>query len=148
VDSRFYYSGNFHTTHDFADPAVWGTVYNTPAIPFSPFFIARFIDNYNGEPQFKNSPAINPALTSTQKDINFKLSPNPAFEKTNIYSQNQDITISIVEIFESTGRLMSKLDNFEGIYPQKIDLSSLSKGVYLVKLIASSSVETKKLIVQ
>jgi hypothetical protein len=146
VNSQFFYAGNFSHSQEFNPGASWGTVYNTGTR--GPFFIARFIDDIYGAPQFKNSPAINQLLISTQKDNNFKLCPDPAFEKTYIYSQNQDITINIVEIFESTGRLLIKLDNFEGIHPQKIDLSSLSKGVYLVKLITSSSVETKKLIVQ
>jgi hypothetical protein len=146
VNSQYFYAGNFSYSQEFTPGSSWGTVYNTGTR--GPFFIARFIDDISGQPQFKNLPAINQALTITQKDIHFKLSPNPAVEKTYIYYQNRDITVNIVEIFESTGRLLIKLDNFEGIYPQKIDLSNLSKGVYLVKLIASSSVETKKLIVQ
>lgn len=78
------------------------------------------------------------------------LYPNPAKEYTNIQLNVNTNTTLTVSIFDLRGSLLrtEKLHNRIGMVESRIDLSSLSSGIYLVRITAPNYSETLRLIVQ
>ena len=80
-----------------------------------------------------------------------RLYPNPADNRTTLnYTLSSSSRVTL-NIFDMNGRLISTMDKGNqsaGSYTQIIDLNSLSKGVYMIQILTSNSVETAKLIVQ
>ena len=80
-----------------------------------------------------------------------RLYPNPAANRTTLnYTLSSSSRVTL-NIFDMNGRLISTMDKGNqsaGSYAQIIDLNSLSKGVYMIQILTSNSVETAKLIVQ
>jgi len=77
-------------------------------------------------------------LSVEENELNkVKLYPNPANDFINI-SNLDDISNYEISIYDMTGKLM-----FEGNQSTKIDVSSFTEGVYLVKLINKSSGSAK-----
>ena len=91
---------------------------------------------------YQNSLSIvkNGAVLSTKKFNNFEfsMSPNPA---KNVLTINSKETLNKVEIFNMLGKKVLSTSNTNAI-----DVSSLSKSVYLVKLSSDKGVSTKKLV--
>ncbi|TYA92244.1 T9SS type A sorting domain-containing protein [Seonamhaeicola marinus] len=74
---------------------------------------------------------------------NFKIFPNPTSTNLNIESSNSFLSAE-VKIYNALGKEVlnqniSKLD-------ESIDVSSLSNGIYLIKLVAFEKVETKRFV--
>lgn len=76
--------------------------------------------------------------TPTFNNFEFSMSPNPA---NNVLTINSKETLNKVEIFNLLGKRVLSTTN-----TNNINVSSLSKSVYLVKLSSNKGVSTKKLV--
>lgn len=76
---------------------------------------------------------------------NFKIYPNPATEYVSIEQKTTDgVTLQSVQILDSSGKwIKSVKDNFN-----KIDVSSLSKGIYLFVIQTDKGNKTEKIIIK
>lgn len=77
----------------------------------------------------------------------FSLYPNPANNKITVKSNkffSQEITLSI---FNSLGKKVVK-DTFFNQAPVEVDVNTLAKGIYLVKIQAKAGIEVKKLVIE
>lgn len=63
------------------------------------------------------------------------------------YTSNQAVGIREIEIYNSQGQLLKKVE-YDGIERATVDVSSLISGVYIVKITSSAIVESQKLIIQ
>ena len=88
----------------------------------------------------ENSSGCNLGLH--EKNIDLKLFPNPV--KNKLYFQNNsDININSVSIFDTTGKCV-----FQSQFTEFIDLSFLSNGIYLCKLMGDKEIlKTEKIVV-
>jgi type IV secretory pathway TraG/TraD family ATPase VirD4 len=78
------------------------------------------------------------------------LYPNPSSGQFEIaFTSNYSDTYS-VEVINNIGEIVysEKIENFQGSFKKKIDIESISSGIYMVKLINSKSSATRKLIVR
>ncbi len=73
--------------------------------------------------------------------------PNPAQDFVNI-SWDKSNSLTKIEIFDISGRVLSRMDNIQNTGNQQINISSLSKGTYVVHLFLGNKVVSKKLIVK
>ncbi len=88
------------------------------------------------------TPDCSNALSTADYQLNAKtqLYPNPANELLFVKS---DTTIDTIEVYTISGRKV-----LQQAYSQQVNLSSLSSGVYLIKLIAADKHAVKKLIIE
>lgn len=78
----------------------------------------------------------------------FVLSPNPANESVNIQLQNTTETISLVTITDIVGKTIRNVESNSG-NQMNVDVSDLSKGIYLIEITtANHSKTTKKLVMK
>jgi hypothetical protein len=84
------------------------------------------------------------------KDVSLGIYPNPTKGKFNIVIEGTIHQNFSLDIMNLEGRVVKhqKIYVNQAIFNQQIDLSSFSKGVYLVRLMNESLIITKKLIVQ
>ncbi len=73
--------------------------------------------------------------------------PNPAQDFVNI-SWDKSNSLTKIEIFDISGRVLSRMNNIQNTGNQQINISSLSKGTYVVHLFLGNKVVSKKLIVK
>ena len=88
-------------------------------------------------------------LTSVKEidnNIYFQMYPNPASSSVIVNLVNGLNHVS-VELIDMQGRLISSYGNIEGV-SMKVDLNSVSSGVYFMKVSSEGAVQTKKLIVE
>lgn len=93
--------------------------------------------NYSNELVIAESTASVDELFSSKVSIY----PNPASQFINITS---NVDINKVEVYNILGKKVLSTLNFKG----NLDVSSLSKGMYMLKLTSGNSVASKKLIVK
>jgi hypothetical protein len=101
------------------------------------------VDSSN-EVFFDNISLVATATASTE-DIfaaNFSVYPNPAKNLINISSVK---SIEKAEIFSSIGKRVVSTTSLKN---NKIDVSSLAKGVYILKLVSGDVVGTRKIIIE
>lgn len=79
-------------------------------------------------------------------DLFLEMHPNPASSSVIVNLVNGLNHVS-VELIDMQGRLISSYGNIEGA-SMKVDLSSVSSGVYFIKVSSEGAVQTKKLIVE
>jgi hypothetical protein len=84
-------------------------------------------------------------LSNLGEDFGVKVYPNPTQGKVNILSENQNLENATISIFNPQGSLVFTLQNQSGRIAE-IDLSGLTKGMYLIKIYNNYQVETKKVI--
>jgi hypothetical protein len=84
-------------------------------------------------------------LSNLGEDFGVKVYPNPTQGKVNILSENQNLENATISIFNPQGSLVYTLQNQSGRIAE-IDLSGLTKGMYLIKIYNNHQVETKKVI--
>ncbi|MDB2385195.1 T9SS type A sorting domain-containing protein [Polaribacter sp.] len=87
------------------------------------------------------------ALSTSSENLNFlSIYPNPAFDK--IFVTNPNNTLSSFEIFSLNGRKV--LGNNSNILKSNIEInvSGLSKGIYILKLNSNNSSISKKIILK
>ena len=74
------------------------------------------------------------------EDLVFQISPNPATEYFNISSKEEPITQ--IEIYNILGQTVRNI-NYTGTFSERVDISSLNSGLYLIKI---NDLTTKRLI--
>ncbi len=85
-------------------------------------------------------------VEETENPVYFTLGPNPAKEKFRIFFTHQSNKILNLDISDLTGR--SVLNNNMGCSDQLIDISRLSRGIYLVTVTDGTMKMNKKLLVE
>lgn len=88
-------------------------------------------------------------LVEEKISVNFNINiyPNPANYKI-IISHNRDLPEeAVLSIYEINGKLLM-LNKFENQKLIEIDVSTISKGIYLVKIQTKEGMEVKKLVIQ
>jgi len=102
---------------------------------------ASSVSLYKAADQWKDFIHINEITTAVENDgiQNLKLFPNPAKDKLYITAESP---INKVEIYTLAGSLLVSENNSAGI----IDVSSLAKGIYMVKIYTMQGVATMKMI--
>ena len=88
-------------------------------------------------------------LTSVKEidnNIYFQMYPNPASSSVTVSFVNGLDNVSI-ELVDIQGRLISSYKDVIGV-SMKVDLNSVSSGVYFMKVSSEGAVQTKKLIVE
>src|SRR5690606_22820627 len=73
--------------------------------------------------------------------------PNPSKGLFNIHGNNLTEEL-IITLYNSNGKLVHHQINVENDFLETVDLSSLSKGMYFIKLQSGESMEMRKLIIQ
>ena len=114
----------------------------TGAITYTPYFAGQnnftsFGEDMNGELYITNSSTIYKIVDTDLATTNFEnekftLYPNPANESFTIKSMNGN-EITKIELFDTTGKLLLSKENLKSDL-QTIDVSTLSKGVYIVSV--------------
>lgn len=102
------------------------------------------IGGNSGDKVYLGSSVSTPSLTiSDAKRLNFDMFPNPAAENLNIQLPS-GVEKASVEFYDYVGRLAlsKKVSNLDS----KIDVNSLSKGVYLLKVITDSKIGSQTFI--
>ena len=89
------------------------------------------------------------SVTNFDNGDSFGFYPNPAQGQIEILYENQISTDVNVAIYNMTGQkvLEKELKN-DGFYNQKLDISHLNTGNYVIKFASGNQSTTKKLIVQ
>ena len=114
---------------------------------FAPYVCVRALDQL--------CPGIPAGITEIQNDQSELFFPNPAHNKLTITSTGTQKQ-TLVTIFNMQGQLVqqiprlaeSKRANPQSQFPIVIDVSALSKGIYIVKVKIEGGVVNKKLIIQ
>jgi endo-1,4-beta-xylanase len=81
--------------------------------------------------------------TTAHSESVFEIYPNPAKDFVKIHSTEQDYYLSIYDIM---GREVKRYNNLTG--SQTISISSLMKGIYIVRMISNNGSKTQKLITE
>ena len=76
--------------------------------------------------------------------------PNPSNGLVSFTTNNTEAGISVVEIFDISGKLTAQynLKSVKGSYNHVLDLNHLNNGVYLMKVTAAGEVNTARLMIQ
>lgn len=85
--------------------------------------------------------SINTHINETEEDI-FNIYPNPATDRMNVSNANN----AVIEIYHLNGQLVKSLKSTTDT--QMIDTGDLSTGIYMVKVIKSNNVTSKKFIIR
>lgn len=121
------------------------TLVFTPSGSFVVIYVrAPLAVDSSNEVFFDNISLVATATASTE-DIfaaNFSVYPNPAKNLINISSVK---SIEKAEIFSSIGKRVVSTTSLKN---NKIDVSSLAKGVYILKLVSGDVVGTRKIIIE
>jgi len=75
----------------------------------------------------------------TKNDYDIKIYPNPADREIHIASE---VKIDVIEIIDMSGKLISKIKNTNNT----LDVSQLSKGMYILRLFSEKNVTNKQLV--
>lgn len=73
----------------------------------------------------------------------FSVYPNPA--KNNVNISNSNASISAIEMTDVNGRIV-KTENFTNVNNVIVNISDLSQGIYMMKIISDKGIDTKKII--
>ena len=79
-----------------------------------------------------------------KKETHYSISPNPSKGIINIEIPF-DIKNYIIEVFDLNGRLIYNIKSPRN--KNQIDLSTLKKGIYLIKLIMNNEIKVEKIII-
>ncbi|HYV92535.1 MAG TPA: T9SS type A sorting domain-containing protein [Chitinophagales bacterium] len=88
-------------------------------------------------------------IASTEKL--FDIFPNPAELNTSIHLELTQASYVYIAVCDITGKEITKIMNQDleqGAYSVAINISHYSKGIYIVKMISDSKIESQKLVVQ
>lgn len=84
-------------------------------------------------------------------NLSFAVSPNPSTGNVNLkYSLKERADVSVT-VFNTLGEAVyssNKVNAQEGNYSEAIDLSSLAKGIYMVRLVAGNTINEQKIVVE
>lgn len=81
---------------------------------------------------------------------NLNVYPNPTEGKINLSFNLNDIQQVKIEVISLTGNVVyaENFDNFKGLFEKQLDLTGLSKGVYMLKLTSDKGIINKKIIIR
>jgi len=91
---------------------------------------------------FWNLPLLPQGVPGLPLNLKFSIFPNPA---TQSFSIDVESTASAIEIFDTNGKAVMEITNYNG---EQIPVSNLSKGLYFVKLISGGNISVGKLVVE
>jgi trimeric autotransporter adhesin len=83
----------------------------------------------------------------TDRSAGFYAGPNPAHTTVTIYRQGNNEAARI-ELMDVNGQLMKQLNIAATTYSTTINVSGLSKGIYLMKFTTSTGIHTQKIMVE
>lgn len=83
------------------------------------------------------------SIETPQSILSLDVFPNPTGGV--IYLKSKETIDAVVEIVDETGRLIWK-NEWKNIQQQTIDLTTYSRGVYTVRIVANSSLQSIKII--
>ncbi|MFT3919260.1 T9SS type A sorting domain-containing protein [Cloacibacterium sp.] len=132
--------GNFFTNiSTTVVPSSYPTLFNMVYMPsantqLTTEYISAF-DNYLVEAT--NSTALSVDKPLNEKDITLKIFPNPVSDFVNIKSKSK---INTVQIFDISGKLILNSNL------SKIDIQTLKKGIYIVKVNTETGIFSEKII--
>ncbi len=101
-------------------------------------FVKAFLRPFFGIP-------INAAVHSIDINNLLSLYPNPAHDRLYIHPDNQQLKLTALQIFNVEGKLVKQLS--ADVMQSSINISSLDKGMYIIKIIVDDKVAMQKLIV-
>jgi len=81
--------------------------------------------------------------TSFDSDLGITVYPNPAVDLVKVKTAN---TLEDIKLYDIQGRIISSYSNFENAFDNTLDVTSLSKGMYFIKIKTAEDEVTKKLI--
>ncbi len=125
------------------------------------YYLCGSIDNYYVENNeyysnvFKGIPPYgfyvrwepNPnSINDITNEIDFTIYPNPAKSKLNLEFNNVYAGLKEVSFYDILGHKLKTLNVYENSI--SIDISELTSGYYIVKVISKGKIETKKLIIK
>ncbi|MBN4085014.1 T9SS type A sorting domain-containing protein [Flavobacteriaceae bacterium AH-315-B10] len=112
-------------------------------IPTGSTSFAAIVGSFNGTPQVTARSLSDMTLSVSDKSLNeFAVFPNPtSLGYVNIFSRNQ--TIMKVKVFDIIGKQVIN----ETIANNRLNVSSLNTGVYIMRLTQNNATITKKLII-
>lgn len=80
---------------------------------------------------------------------NFKIFPNPVRNsQINIISENDNVEILSLRIIDLSGLEVYEVSDLKASSIHQINLPNISKGVYIISIKTSESIETEKLIIE
>jgi hypothetical protein len=132
--------------------------YITFKVKLLPGFAVGDIIPDNASIYFDSNPAIitntfNTQFVTTLNNSTFTsndiaIYPNPAHNVVQINLQNTSETLTSIKIFDVLGKTINSIDNIKA-NQTSIDVSNLSKGVYLLELTSEHNLkQIKKLIIE
>lgn len=114
---------------------------DTKVIYMSPSYILA-AGSSSGKQVFEaegNSPSLS----------NFKIYPNPVKNnQINIISENDNVEIISLKIIDLSGLEVYEVSDFKAHSIYQLNLPNISKGVYIISIKTSESIETEKLIIE
>lgn len=80
---------------------------------------------------------------------NFDIYPNPATDFISLFFKNEDVSCLKINISDMSGRLIKEFEiELNSVNPKiELDVSYLTNGAYIIKLITAYGIESKKLII-
>lgn len=143
-------NGNANITHTSASNSSWSFQWKSPSTDEGrvTFFAASVAANGNGATSGDqvvtgDSGQISSLSIAEAKWLDFEMYPNPAATELNI-QLSSGANEAIVEFYDAMGRLSlsKKIDTSD----PEINVSNLSRGVYLLKVLSEDKVGTQKFI--
>jgi len=117
------------------------TFYDAQPLTGSNYYRLRQVD-LDGKAAYSKTVKLDFATPLT-----LRILPNPAHATANIFVGNTTEALSL-QILDLNGRIVKQLITTPGTASIRVDLTGMSKGVYMVKVISSASLATEKLLVQ
>jgi hypothetical protein len=81
--------------------------------------------------------------TNSYSDIIFSVSPNPTKDIVNV--SNTSVLINSIEVTDLNGRVVKTVNSIDASNAQ-VNISDLSSGVYMMKIVSDQGISTKKVI--
>lgn len=79
-------------------------------------------------------------------ETSFTIFPNPAHDRIQVNSEN--LKVKSLEIYNLHGQKVKQIPSFKFQNSNKIDVSALDKGIYLIQIQTEYGIENKKLVIQ
>lgn len=80
------------------------------------------------------------------KNNNFKIFPNPAYDKLNIVCEGKDSKVFNIQVYDLLGKLIYEKNYNNGVTESNIDISNYNQGIYVLKLYSNKGEIVNKFI--
>ena len=90
------------------------------------------------------------SVVVTSKEINFySLYPNPAHQFTYLNATGSISKEITIEIVDATGRIFkTQTNHIDNNHPVKLDVSTLNKGMYFIKVMSDGNINTERIVIK